>query len=190
MSAVASAPVRLVVNPGGDARAEPARAFKVENPEFFNLPEIVAMFRRAFNGEHGERYEQFGVDADAMRIYMRENILASGFHGLATWLQFWVVLDDGEFCGFIIGSYSPWPQCPNCCLLHIHVDKGGIRDMLITKAFGWAFSNGLRKISICNGSGKSDKVYQRWFRKYGSARVVGSLMEINLEDGPDGRSKL
>lgn len=187
MTAAVSAPVRLVAEPGGEVASRPAHAFKVETPAFFEIPEIIELFRRAFHGEHGERYEQFGVDAEEMRIYLRDNILASGFHGLATWLQFWVVLHDGEFCGFIIGSYSPWPQCPNCCLLHIHVDKAGVRDKLVTKAFGWAYGNGLTTISICNGSGKIDKVYQRWFRKYGRAKVVGSVMRIDLTEGPDGK---
>lgn len=155
-----------------------ANAFKVELPSLFNTPAIVSLFERGFTGTH----EHFGVDPEEMRVYTRDRILEPGYGGVPHWLNFWVVMKGQEFCGFIIASYSPWPQCPNVCLAHIHVDRPDVSDALITKAFGWAYGYGLTKVSICNASGKPDDVYMRWFRKYGRGSVKGSMMEIDLED--------
>lgn len=187
MSVAVSAPVEgEFVRMGTGTDSQPARAFKVDNPAFFDLPQIIELFKRAFHGDDGE-HDHFGVDPEEMRIYMRDHLTEPGYKGMQTWLYFFVVLEGGDFCGFIIGSYSPWPMCPNGCLLHIHVDKSGVSDTLITKAFGWAYGRGLRAISITNGSGIPDKVYQRWFRKYGKATVRGTMMDIDLEEGPNGR---
>ena len=186
MTAAVSASVEVDIGMGAATRSQPAGAFKVEVPAFFDLPEIVALFDRAFHGKDGD-HDHFGIDPEEMRVYMRDHLTETGYNGIETWLLFWVVLQDQEFCGFIIGSYSPWPMCPNGCLLHIHVDKSGVSDTLITKTFGWAYGRGLRTISITNGSGISDKVYRRWFRRYGKATVRGTLMNIDLEEGPNGR---
>ena len=154
-------------------------AFKVEQPWFFDAPEIVDLFTRAFTGENA----RFEVHPDEARTYAQQHISEPGHDGADHWLNFWTVHhEDAGFCGFMMMSYAPWPMCPNVCLAHFHCERADCREPMLTKAFAWAYSLGLTKVSITNFTLRSDAAHMRLFRKFGKGNVVGSLIVYDLED--------
>lgn len=161
----------------------PAHAIRVTQPAFFDLPEIKALFRRAFDeGGNEARFDTSSADTLA---YLKEHIRDPGEKGTGVdnWLVCFVVLHkDAGFCGFVIACYTPWPMCQNCCLAHFHLERGDCREALLNKAFGWAYGHGLTKISLTNATGRSDEAHMRLFRRFGRGKVNGSVIVYDLED--------
>jgi len=156
-----------------------AKAFKVELPAFFDEPQIADLFARAFGGDNAK----FDVDPEEMRRYMRANILEPGEDGVPHWLNFWVAhMPAHGFCGFIIGSYTPWPLCPNMCLSHFHVDVAACTEALLTKAFGWSYGLGRTTIALTNATGRSDAAHMRRFRKFATGHPVGTVINYDLTE--------
>lgn len=184
MSMAVSVPVLGAGKPWGGPRASiaPARsthAFKVTDPEIFDLPGVVELFERAFSGGNA----RFDIDPEEYRIYLRDHITEPGFNGIDHWLHVWLAMGFGQgFLGFMIMSYAPWPACSNLCAGHFHVERPLKRSVLLDAALGWARSVGLNRVSLVNQTGASDRAYLRMTRPYGDARVVGSMIECDLKE--------
>ncbi len=156
------------------ARDHGVRSFRVENPAFFKMPEVVAMFDRAFTGKN----EKFEIDPNEMRRYLGEHI-----EDPSHWLTLWSAHHpERGFEGFVLCTYTPWPLCPNLCVGHLHADVPYAREPLMNSVFDFAKASRIDSVTVTNGSGRSDALYKRLFRKYGKGTVIGSVIVYDLEE--------
>lgn len=147
--------------------------------EWMARKDIECLFERAFLGEN----ERFGVDPIELCGYLYDHVEDPGKDSSVDhWLNCWGVHHyESGWVGFAIGSYTPWPLCPNPTLAFVYCERSDCREPLLTKAWAWAYGYGLRYISLSNGSGHSDESYQRLFRKFGHLEKTGSVMVCDLE---------
>jgi hypothetical protein len=180
----ASVPADQVEVMGGnlpDRSARASHAFKVVLPSFFELPEIVAMFDRAFTGENS----RFGLEPNSLRFYLRDHISDPGEIGppkIDHWINFWVALNaDEKFCGFLVMSYSPWPMSPDLAAVHFFAESPGARRVLLDTSLRWAVGEGFETVAFVNQTGASDRAYARGARPYGKITSLGTMMRCKLD---------
>lgn len=145
------------------------RVIRVGNPATFAIPEVRGLFERGF-ANSPLTPTGFGP---AIKDF--ENMTKDPLVGV------FLAYDDGKFQGFGIvilphKTLVPYPQ-----ILHLYSEgKPKISEGLIEAGVAYMKEHGYTKFWALNGSGKSDKVWQRALRKGGSARKLASLMEFEV----------
>lgn len=141
----------------------------IQNPVAFALPEVVALFGRAFRS--GEPASPTNVIMELRRMCVQP-----GVGVLIGWV-------DAEPKGVAIVVEPGTALFRNPHIYHFFCDGGiALRNKLLDAMVDWTRAKGYTGMSGSNWTGRSDKVFERTFKRAGRADRIGAAYRIQVNE--------
>lgn len=137
------------------------------NPEALNLPQVVDLFRRAFDFEHFP-------DAEEARSYLVATLPSDE-------LALFFVRDEAGLLGMAVIQAVKWCfGAPGPMILHFYCPKHEDARLALAEALRvWARDRGARRVYACHRSPLRDDDFIGRFDAVADGRVVGSFLEFD-----------
>ena len=141
----------------------------IQNPAAFAIPEVVALFGRAFRS--GEPASPTNVIMELRRMCTLPGV--GVFIGWA----------DAEPKGVAIVVEPGTALFRDPHVYHFFCDGGiALRNKLVDAVVDWARAKGYTGLSGSNWTGRSDKTFERIFKRAGRADRIGAAYRIQVND--------